>query len=249
MNNCLITTLKASVDNNNLLKLGEILVEIEPNGVFGNGLWQNQEGTSVISIVSGSATISRPEGATFPFLVPKTVGSRVTITAGSEGAVLKISDKYNLICADGILYHQAFTWSQINFFKNLEYVPWSKGNNTGVLNISGNLDEIADGNNWDSMVLGATVLDGDISNFGKSRKFTSIAAYNCNKLYGTLESLVIKAREYRPTNSTGITLNGFDGCQVTFNGSNILGESDSLTNAVLRWTASTITFNGVTINA
>ena len=76
-----------------------------------------------------------------------------------------------------------------------------------------------------------------------------LTLYKGSGLYGSLESLVAKARVYRSEYSSGIILRGFDHSAVTFNGELITNEEGFSNAKFLSWTASTITFDGVTINA
>lgn len=91
-----------------------------------------------------------------------------------------------------------------------------------------------------------TDIRGDISAVGYCGNLSTLSAFYGmnNKITGSIEGLVSVLRESKTSGSIDV---GNYGCaSVTFDGNPL---PNSLSSSTLSWTASTITFNGVTINA
>lgn len=117
-------------------------------------------------------------------------------------------------------------------------------------NITGNISSLSGLINLTELDLGnCPEVHGDIAALGTLTSLNKLKLWHgstiINQYSGSLESFVAAQRANgRTVNSTGISdLYGLDG--VTFNGSPIPYK----VNRVLTWTADTITFDGVTINA
>lgn len=90
-------------------------------------------------------------------------------------------------------------------------------------------------------------IKGNIENLGECTLLTTISKYNSNPAYaatGTIEGFVARQRTAGRTIASNISVD-LRGNNCTFNGAAITAFSENN----LSWTASTITFNGVTITA
>lgn len=117
-------------------------------------------------------------------------------------------------------------------------------------NITGNISSLSGLINLTELDLGnCPEVHGDIAALGTLTSLNKLNLWHgstiINQYSGSLESFVAAQRANgRTVNSTGISgIYGLDG--VTFNGSLIAYKL----NRVLTWTADTITFDGVTVNA
>lgn len=117
-------------------------------------------------------------------------------------------------------------------------------------NLTGNISSLSGLTNLTDINLGnCPKVHGDIAALGTLTQLNRLSLWHgstiINQYSGSLESFVAAQRANgRTVNSTGIRdIYGLDG--VTFNGSLIAYKL----NRVLTWTADTITFDGVTVNA
>lgn len=105
--------------------------------------------------------------------------------------------------------------------------------------ITGSINRFNTLTNLTSLSLGRTETTGDIINLGNLVNLTNIGIGNTG-ISGTIESFV-QAQRSAGRNSAQITGSSANWGKVTFNGSSTRG--------TLSWTPTTITMNGVTINA
>ena len=105
--------------------------------------------------------------------------------------------------------------------------------------VSGSINGFNTLTNLTSLSLANTQVTGDIINLGSLINLTNIGIGNCN-INGTIESFV-QAQRSAGRSSAQITGSSINWGKVTFNGSSTKG--------LLSWTSTTITMNGVTINA
>ena len=123
--------------------------------------------------------------------------------------------------------------SKFNVLNKLQILIFDSTKLTGSINGFNKLT------NLKSLSLVNVKVTGDIVNLGNLVNLTNVGIGNTN-ISGTIESFV-KAQRSAGRNSAQLTGSSRDWGKVTFNGSSTKG--------TLSWTATTITMNGVTINA
>lgn len=84
---CLVTELKGTVDNNSLLKLGEVVIDGYANKVL-YVIWHNFDSSKCVArVIFGTATIENYTGGS---------GSGYKMTTGAQGAVIGVTEKYSI---------------------------------------------------------------------------------------------------------------------------------------------------------
>lgn len=260
MNNCLVTKLKGTVDNDQLFKLGELRVKIGKDDYLGFAADDSQ----TISVVDGDLLF---DGQTTCQL---TNGFQDLVNITGEGTV-SIPNKYNL------------TFFEANFKEKVDLNELRYCTKLNVINLKGSdLAYSLDDFNIESSVL--TVIkfnnsryvrgsinkllkynlrtlwfhsdakyftETDFSILGKFRSCVDYGSTMVNsRLAGSIEDFVAQKRLART--AAGLEVAGScifywlgDGGNVTFQGTPITNVNDN----TISWTANTITYNGITINA
>lgn len=255
-NNCLVTKLKATVDNSNLKKLG--VLDIYGTGNADIGF----KGSSPITVKCVSGTMysdsGRTQAITEKVIPVSTNSSYVYIVNGTH---IEVSSKYDIT-----FFYATPTTEMINT-EDFKYstgitrltVPQIKGN---LSNLSGLTSctalELVSSSAPYNFALEGTAADiagltaltkinlvraqhviGSFESLGKCIALTDIKLAESN-IAGTVEAFVARQRGAGRTTASNIAISL---ANTTFNGSSVTHG-----NTTLSWTATTITFNGVTID-
>jgi len=246
MENCLVTKLKAVVNNSDLMKIGELDISL-PAGAFIT-IYKNWINSPItVSVKSGTATALDEDDNSIPLpdtLQPSALNVRHRYDATTD-CVLCITKVYNFKILDlpqaayWDIDVEAFKYSPITYFTqsnnpyvhgDIKYV-YKQGNTQTNIGI-GHPSESNYGN-----------LYGDISVFGDCLSLTSLTVRYQSGITGTIESMVHKYRENNRTTGS-MTISVPTSGIITFNGAGITGN-----NKTLSWDATTITYDGTTITA
>lgn len=249
MEKCLVTKLNGVVSNNEILKIGELRVKIDSTDTPEYYNHFNATGNEVIV----NKLVDDGLNAEFP----NSFGTE----GGYDGKLsgkgrLSIMNKYNLTrlelnqlafpefdILEEIKYMKAL--ASLQSFKqhlNTEKFPYSSVLiSLNVNNIDGRLSALANKiPNVSTLYLSSSSIEGDISELGALIKLVKIDTSNTN-VTGSLESFVAAQRNSGRSICNGITFQNTQ-TNLTFNGAAINA------NGSLSWTASTITYNGTTVN-
>lgn len=236
MNQCLVTKLKASVNNDSLPILGGFIVKVTN---LSDRLRMLFAGCTMD--VDGSATIY--DNATDNVIpVPFASIADIKVSAGTYKLVVK--DKYNLT-------QIAFRGTNDNDLRpcvsfNIEELePCTE---LTVLSLSrtkcyGDIKYISGLTSMSFVDVNYTDVTGDIASLGKMTNLTNWSIAN-SKLIGSIENFVKAQRANgRTVFSTGIPSHIYN-TNITFNGVKVSSNpADKLT-----WTENTITLGSVTVN-
>lgn len=240
---CLVTKLKASVNDDTLPKLGVVRFTLNP-GEYSSYL-TNPTGNSVLSLVSGSLTAKDyNSGADKPLPMVLSKGDIfISLNVGENGAVIEITDKYNITYLSAIWKALSpIPASDLNYMYSLREVNLSVGDGQKA-GVVGDFAELKPLVNLERIYWRNELCTGDIACAGYFPKLTRLEVFG-SKVYGDLVNIAKVARkEGRASGS--ITLGWLNDTGITFNGETITKKADSK----LEWTANTITWNGTTINA
>lgn len=240
--NCLLTTLKAVVSNNMLCTFDEVRIKLQPGEHFKGYMWQYPGNTATISLVSGSANVSSPSGATLPMTVIQ-ASTLYDIVAGDGGAILSITHIDQLYEPDPILFHIPTSL----FDLQTKYRGVSRITNSSISipdsKLYGDLADLKDTFNIDLFNIRAGGVYGDIRYLGRLPIFREFQNSVSTKIEGDFINVAKIARgKGRTTGSKYIIVE--KNCNVKFNGNDIPVVSTYYKGGTLSWTASTITFNG-----
>ena len=249
MEKCLVTKLNGVVSNNEILKIGELRVKIDSTDApeFYNHFMATGNEVIVNKLVD--------EGLNAEF--PNSFGTE----GGYDGKLsgkgrLSIMNKYNITSLE--LFQLAFPefdiLEEIKYMKalaalksfnqhlNAEKFPYSSVLiYLNVNNIDGRLSALANKiPNVSTLYVNKSNIEGNISDLGALIKLERIDTSNTN-VTGSLESFVVAQRSSGRSICNGITFQNTQ-TNLTFNGVAI----DA--NGSLSWTASTMTYNGTTVN-
>ena len=237
-NNCLVTKLKGTVNNDSLLKLGELRFEA-PSGLtkISAGSYNSPV---VIDLISGSATAYKGSGAdetqvTFPVIAGD--GTATFISTTSE-CVFSIISKYEVRGIGGLLVAGYVDLKELKYTKNLNGV---NTNSVQTPHIYGNIKDLLNENTPTRPFNFAAVnfancseVYGDFSDlayFTSSADTSAVNVYK-TKIAGTIEEYVAKcvALPVSITTKSSIDIQYPNGL-VTFQGTAVTGN----TNNILKW--------------
>lgn len=272
--NCLVTKLKASVNNDDLQRFGMLKMFVNAEGST-IPVYAVKEGDIPIEIVcTGTTSITSGEGTIEPVVTG--VGNIYIsdkyklIRCGLASTTKKVVDFDDLMYAKKIQYISFYRTleeevniknltdiSQLAAFEGLKELIISEQNYSPSVKLSGTIEQLANtpsGKTLTKINITDSNITGTMAQLGKLESLTTIARLTNNgalsspNFTGTVESFVNTRRNLATPQTTGTVtwdnpseLNG----SVTFNGAAITGG----VGVVLSWTATTITFNGVTITA
>lgn len=262
MKNCLVTKLKGTVDNPGLLKIDEALFETKQmvaRNLFGTS------GTVTATIVSGNNTFL--DGSVSKVITSSTTDNDVTFTDSSAITKIKINSKFDLgyfWINKGYVNFDDFKYSRIKEFvctsSTLDgSVSIKNITDSFILNPATLIKEhtiaeiIGEGssslfNIYIQDLANIRHIANELNEFAKCSNLQRLAytytGPNDLQLQGSLESFVAANRTLGRTTGEISCLFGTNAA-ITFNG----GTAATETRALLQWTATTITWNGVTINA
>jgi len=202
MGNCLVTKLKAVVDNNNLPRLGEIFIEVPSDCLTGDGQnisLSNFEGLTTV-IVSGDLEIWTSDGSS-KIGDGKTVDTNTTyifkIKNVGNGGIIRINNKYSMTPFAEFIYwpmkyedlKSSMLWYKATTFEPTYFGERYLSKELGQYGPKGNLADLMNGNPYILIVIRNLDISGDIAELAKIKdSFVAIVSDNCN-LYGTLESI------------------------------------------------------------
>ena len=279
MGNCLVTKLKGTVDNPDLLKLGEIEVSMAPSGALG---WYGSPSNPVrlrnktgyfINKTTGDHETSISIGTTANYSLPK----RDTVVIENPDALLYMEDSCDLFDSPyKVLYiNNNINWTciginesekpAVTFAQAVDAILSRPANVINKLFIRSydfdhadfsyfaNHSGLSKFGGTPNINFGMAHLTIDVADIAKLPPLNNFDLLH-NYCGGTIEAFVAAARIAWP-NKTSINL-GFDCMKdrgfitTTFDGQNItLYENTYWQNHQLSWTANTITFMGKTISA
>lgn len=246
MGNCFLTKLVGSVNNDNLLKLGEIQGEM-----YGEGnvtLYSSEQ----ITIKDLTGTFVTPSGESV------VIGNPVAVR-GADGHKLSIVSKHTITKFQGgntltlnlkdCMYNPSVVeitarlmgdLSDIVQRDSLTIFSGQKGE------LYGDISNIAKFPALTQLIFSGNSgeITGNISSLGGLTSLAHLGLGDCPWITGTIEDFVAGQRTAGRT-SGSITCYYLHHTQITFNGSAL----PTAATATLSWTATTITYNGVTITA
>lgn len=259
-NDCLVTKLQATVNNDNLPYLGKGIIEVDSNADI--------SGCSIVCTISsvlkiiGSGTITDAHGNSSSDEITIFTSENFTMSAGKYKVLF---DKYNVIpimdSKNGVTINvEDFEFTNLTSTKNLYGSKVFSGDLKYLAKFTaleilyaqnsrlfGNIADLP-GTALKNLTINsnnALNITGNISELAKYGSLATLYIDN-TEIVGSLEGLVSAYRSSGvTTNATGINIYPNYFSKVTFNGSPLRN-----TNAQkVTWTASQITFNGVTVDA
>jgi hypothetical protein len=246
-NNCLVTKLKGTVNNDSLLKLGELRFKL-PSGL--TKAYAGQYGAPVeISLISGTATAYKGSGesqvqVTFPVTAGDGVGTYITTT--SE-CVVSVISKYELTSISGIIVAGYIDLAELKYCKTINNVSTSLA---PAINIFGDIKDLLNENtpvrpfNTEAVSFAnCREVYGDFSDlayFTSSVNTSKVNVYN-SKIAGTIEKYVAKcvASPVGITTKSNIDVEYPNGL-VTFQGVVVTGNTGN----ILKWKPTETTIAG-----
>lgn len=237
MNECLITKLKANVQDNSLAKLGVLKITLKPNSTA-ESILCSELGNSVLSVVSGTLTAiykNTGENVVFPYtLKNEDYQGVIKITTGNNGAVVELSNKYSLKNIKCLAQVSDTNFDDIIYCNKLKELAHINGDTAKIKN---NFPEITA-----ALFLNVTTM-GLLSDFGMCTKLVYLETRGSN-ISGAIEDFVKEQRLNGRVTCESLYL-GWENPNLTFNGTSI---GSSPEGKYLSWTDSTITYDGETIN-
>lgn len=243
--NCLVTKLKASVDID-APKLGYIKIHLL-GGLNETYRQLGHNSAHKISLISGELTLKITETGeviNLPAEIP--ANTNLTYITGNNGAVIEISDKYNIdnlsvfgMTSDTISTKEFVFNKPIYFLFN----QVSQARN----NIIGNWNDII--NKPTSRVSSIDIqysskINGELKDFARWCPDCVSISLNGSAITGSIEEYIQILRTTNRTRPNSIDFTPGE-TNVTFNGESVsLSAPGNIT-----WTDNTITYNGVTVDA
>lgn len=272
-NKCLVTKLGASVSGD-FPKLGELRIPISTEGITpgsGDHMYFLYDGYKAatpdldyITLRGDSEFSDDTKNGALGY------SDRKYLKANKTGSLV-IADKYKLTqfsleTATSVLFSSEIDLRELTFCSRLLLLRAKAGKPTGLSSVNykikGNLSYL-NGKGLTSLDLSYNIhVEGNIDNLAQmyataatkasSSAIAVCSLRNCTGISGTVEGLVVAIRalqaaaEQPQTSGEYEFMANFSGTPVTFNGAEITLTG---TTPKLSWTANTITYNGVTINA
>lgn len=272
MGNCLITRLKESVQNSELRKMNEFVIDVKPYGSF------NPSKSIIFRLQSGETNKEIRTSGTFVDENGNSLGNTITLLdypndnniriSPSGGKIFfpyRYSSAAKLVFDMPVSYVEHFDLSELtNCFVGLlnitEISPYGKVTDIPLCyniyiaarNVYGTVEDFVNRHEMAARSEQQTIdiytapnISGDFADFGFFAPLYHLLLRNTN-ISGSLESFVNIKRSLGVQSGT-IETNGLGtNNNITFNGTPISAEVGTTD---LSWTATTITYNGVTINA
>lgn len=194
VNNCLVTKLKGTVQNDNLPKFGVIRIPLMANLTSQN--WKSVGtvvGTTeapVFSLVSGDITVTDSSGTVaLPFNFPLGSAYNIKVSTGNVAPVIEISNKYAISYLGNILNKASEEFS----VSELVYLPLQALECSNVM--VADVDDIVKIQTLVELVLSGENCRGDFANLGNLINLTTLNCYNArSNISGTIEEFVQRAR-------------------------------------------------------
>lgn len=256
MENCLVTRLKGTVNNPDLIQLGHYRAVFDHETSYGALTTGNLPVT--ISVVSGNARIFEYGDieVSFPITISNTTFYK--IIPGDGDCVLDFDNKYTAETLDFLISNAkpgSFQLEELEYFTNLTHLFGSESDSALIFDT---FDEYKKG-----LVLDRIVLIGLRSYFvtgnikfipyifpnivsdNNAQQERGVCLYS-SLITGALEDLVRSYRSIGKTVNSLKLLGWVRKADITFNGHSLADASYD--NSTLSWTATTMTLNGETIN-
>jgi hypothetical protein len=260
MENCLVTKLKGSVNNDHLLKFGEFRVKIGAAKYLGFAADDSQ----IISVVDGNLLFNGQP------TLQLTDNFQSTVNITGEGTV-SIPNKYNLTILEASFKEQ-IDLEKLRYCTKLRTISLSGSGftyNLDDINIESSVLKNVTIQNVDSikgsirnllkypltsLKLNVNLKSFNENNFSVLGEFAECTNYDNtvsgSGLTGSIEDFVAQKRLART--AAGLEVAGTctfrylgDGRRITFQGTPVTNVNDN----TISWTANTITYNGTTIDA
>ena len=212
MNNCLVTKLKASVNDDSLLKLGEIKLTIAPTSESKTLAIASTESiiVEIVKAISGNGTFSWSGGTNVSkATIPPILDSYYTLTFSEGEYIVSISNKYaitriesndslNVLDLNGdlsyseelfslVLSVKNFTNNNISQFGNLPIVKFNTSSNN---NLKGSINSFSNLTSISSINLNASEdndkIYGNISAFSLSKNIERCQLSRCLNIEGNI---------------------------------------------------------------
>lgn len=193
-NNCLVTKLKESVQNENLPKLGVIRIPLMANQTSQNNkvlsATVDADVLPTLSLISGDFTLYDPQNNVislpFEFI---TAGQYVKVTTGNTAPVIEISSKYAIRGLGNILNKASRDFS----VKDLIWLPLEVLECSTVMEQK--VEDVIKIQTLIELILAGNNCTGDFTELGKLVNLTRLDCYGVrNGLVGTIEGFVAKTR-------------------------------------------------------
>lgn len=278
MENCLVTKLKGVVNNDNLEKLGVIKLQMTPYTsnskyylAFYLGANQHEitvKDSTIVSAISSGLT-EKIDDHHARYLGTATKRNGIIEVSSNSDTFVEIDNKYNLeyfSFGNSRVTHIVGGLDKVSAgVKSIMISNYQDEINTNELLRFTSIEEFSIGSIFYSIV-------GDLSSIASLTALTTFIANNAkNKISGDISTLgsLVNLQDFFVSGNKSITgsLEGFVAAQraagretestgirfsvgihnVTFNGESSLRAAGS--SCILTWTADTITYDGVTINA
>lgn len=265
---CLVTRLKASVNDSNLPVLGGMMCNIAPitndDGTVTLSLGATESGKLEVELLNSTfedgVTTKKTIQATAEYLKCKAPeGGILQIAIYNKMYLRRITELYAI--PSGLQELNGLPIVEITLNKNAQGLNFSELTTmsldevenftmySGTPSLSGKVEDLVSALNpaklKNFIFLAASLPSFDIGVFGKYINLTTLNI-TAVPATGTVESFVNAQRSAGRTSCSGIAIGSQMGNKVTFNGEVLSTATGAKT---LSWTATTITLAGQTINA
>lgn len=250
MGNCLVTKLKESVDNSNLITLGSIRLKLQsvtskPAVSFGP---TNHKVTLINGSFTSLTDYNTGNAITLPAEIGA-IGNEFSLVTSENAPTIEIGDFYSI--ENLTIFGLSAEPIKTSDFKVLNNPVYALPECTNRTAFTGNWSDIINLGSTNEVsaihLINTPDVEGDIQDFATWMPNCVFMDFKNSGIVGSIENYIQALRTTNRTRSNSITIGNTLGCHITFNGSSI-GESDIL-NQALTWTENNITYNGVTINA
>ena len=268
-NNCLVTKLKSTVNDNSLLKVGEMFIDIieqESPTNQTNRLYLNTGNIAdlVVEVENGAANLTLDEGMasgwTNKITLVKNEFPSAPVYVRNGNYRVKVSSKYILT--------EVGRWtsnmSQNAISVDTKYLKYSTNMVTLISGLSGNIANISGCTKLTILYgLSSTNVTGSLSDLAPLTALTNLSLERNPNITGDIKGIrqslarlsvyetnitgelieFVKTQRANGRTTDSCSNGGWWGANITFNGVNPGGGWQALT-----WTENTITNNGVTVN-
>lgn len=242
MSNCLVTKLKASVDDSSLVKLGGIRFTLN-NGTANGVITTIPNKVLPFMVVEGNVSLSQYQGdeISLPANLEYSDSWKTLTSVGKS--VIEVGDKYSAKDLSAIfLLCEPKDIEELDYMYNLETMNMNRSA-AYLRGIVGDCAHLAKFPKLKRIYWNNALCYGNISVLGKLTQLVELQWYTA-QVTGSLEEFVANARAAGRTEGS-VSLGWFNDTGVTFNGETAAVKA----NTSLKWTATTITWNGKTITA
>lgn len=221
MAQCLVTKLKSTIDNDDLLELGALRVRHEYDSVqpYAQGITHTAEATNKGARIVGDGTFSNGTKAI--------TGESFTSSAGNYDII--VFDKYTLVNifseTHNISYGLTMNINDLKYSPNLKKLGASRNTN-GSTESTGDLSTFANFTKLEVLVLNDSQITGDIANLKNSINLSKINIYN-SCISGALEDLLNGLATNNKTTDLRVIFGGYPTANVTYQGKVVTAYTDS----------------------